>query len=30
MTAALIISTAVKAVPVMSDSRLPQHGEAHS
>jgi uncharacterized protein (UPF0210 family) len=30
MTAALIISTAVKAVPVKSDSRLPQHGEAHS
>jgi uncharacterized protein (UPF0210 family) len=30
MTAALIISTAVKAVPVKSDSHLPLHGEAHS
>ena len=30
MTAALIISTAVKAVPVKSDSHLPPHGEAHS
>lgn len=30
MTAALIISTAVKAVPVKSASHLPQHGEAHS
>ena len=30
MTAALIISTAVKAVPVKSASHLPQHREAHS